>query len=157
MGLLTHRIAAVKEGICGMAKNMHAKPASAAEVISDNGREGRVEASDGTLSVDFNAPVDGSPAPTPEHLFAAAYAACFHSALKSLARSAHQDIMGSTVIVCARVAEDDSGVASLVLDLRATIPGLSEGDARRLLHQAHDKCPYSRAVRGNVSVGLSLD
>lgn len=130
---------------------------SAAEVLSENGRDGKIEAADGSLSVDFTAGSDDHPAPTPEHLFAAAYAACFHSALKSLAKSAHQDITGSTVVANARLAENGGGASVLAVTLRASIPGVSESDARHLLHQAHDKCPYSRAVKNNITVTLALD
>lgn len=130
---------------------------SAAEMLSENGRDGKIEAADGSLSVDFRAGSDDRPAPTPEHLFAGAYAACFHSALKSLAGSAHKDIAGSTVVACARLADNGSGGSVLAVTLRASIPGVSESDARHLLHQAHEKCPYSRAVRNNVTVTLALD
>jgi Ohr subfamily peroxiredoxin len=136
---------------------MQNKTPPQAEVLSENGRDGKIDAADGSLSVDFRPGSDGQSAPTPEHLFAGAYAACFHSALKSLAASAHQDIAGSTVVATARVAENGGSGSVLAVTLRASIPGVSESDARHLLHQAHEKCPYSRAVRNNVTVTLALD
>jgi lipoyl-dependent peroxiredoxin len=56
-----------------------------AEVVSNHGRDGVVESSDRALRYDLSA----EQAPSPEHLFAAAYAACFHSALKHAAQVAH--------------------------------------------------------------------
>lgn len=124
-----------------------------AEVLSQQGRDGRVEASDHSLSVDLAA--EG--APTPEHLFAAAYAACFHSALLSAAKTAHLDIAGSTVVARVTLGEDEKGESQLAVELRAAIPGVSADRAERLLYQAHQTCPYSRAVRGNVDVRLRTD
>ncbi len=124
-----------------------------AEVLSNQGRDGRVEASDRSMSVDLAA--EG--APTPEHFFAAAYAACFHSALRSAAKTAHLDITGSTVIARVTLGEDDKGESRLEVELRAAIPGVSADRGERLLHQAHQTCPYSRAVRGNVDVRLRTD
>jgi len=37
-----------------------------------------------------------------------------------------------------------------------SLPGLARTDAERLIHAAHQVCPYSNATRGNVDVGLSL-
>ncbi|MBC8009071.1 MAG: Ohr family peroxiredoxin [Burkholderiales bacterium] len=131
----------------------------AATMLSENGRDGKIESDDKTFVVDF-APADGADGAdgiTPEHLFAGAYAACFHSALKSAAGKAHHDITGSTVVVTTRLVEQPDHGTALTVDLRASIPGVSASDAGRLLHQAHGSCPYSKAVRGNITVNLSLD
>lgn len=58
------------------------------DVLSENGRDENVEGCDDALAIDLQAGGENRPAPTPEHLFTAAYAAFFHSALKSLAASA---------------------------------------------------------------------
>ena len=44
---------------------------------------------------------------------------------------------------------------SVALDLHA--PHLSRSDAEELMLRAHDRCPYSRAIRGNVGVDLTVD
>lgn len=124
-----------------------------ARVISENGRDGRVDSSNGELAIDFTR--DG--APSAEHLFAAAYAACFHSALKNAAGRAHRVIDGSTVAVEADLEEDDAGGLNLSVEIRASIPGVSRADAGKLLQQAHETCPYSKATRGNIDVELTLD
>ena len=132
------------------------KATPAATILSDNGRDGKIEADDVSFSVDFTH-ADDTEGVTPEHLFAGAYAACFHSALKSAAKKGHHDITGSTVVATARLVEQADHGSALAVDLRASIPGVSANDAGRLLHQAHSSCPYSKAVRGNVTVSLSLD
>ncbi len=125
-----------------------------AEVVSNRGREGVVESSDNALRLDLAA----EQAPTPEHLFGAAYAACFHSALKKAARTAHVEIPGSSVIARVGLADDASGDTShLTVELRCAIPGVDESTGRKLLNQAHSTCPYSRAVRGNIDVKLVTD
>ena len=125
-----------------------------AEVVSNHGRDGVVESSDRALRYDLSA----EQAPSPEHLFAAAYAACFHSALKHAAEVAHVEIPGSSVIARVGLADDDVGDTShLTVELRAAIPGVDETTARKLLNQAHSTCPYSRAVRGNIDVKVSTD
>jgi Ohr subfamily peroxiredoxin len=124
-----------------------------AEVSAYKGREGVIESADSTLRIDLSE--DG--APSPEHLFAAAYAACFHSALLHAAERAHEDISGSSVIAVVSLLEEQAGSLRLAIELRATIPGAAQDRAERLLHQAHSSCPYSRAVRGNVDVRLLVD
>ncbi len=65
-----------------------------------DGRNGQARSSDGKLEVTLAAPVelggDGR-GTNPEQLFAAGYAACFHSALRLAARRHKADVSGSTV------------------------------------------------------------
>ncbi len=125
-----------------------------AEVVSNRGREGIVESSDNTLRLDLAS----DQAPTPEHLFAGAFAACYHSALKKAAQNAHVEIPGSTVIARVGLADDDSGDTShLTVELRVALPGVDESVGRKLLDQATSTCPYARAVRGNVQVKVMTD
>jgi Ohr subfamily peroxiredoxin len=126
-----------------------------AEVASHQGRDGIVASSDNALHFDLAA----DRAPTPEHLFAAAYAACFHSALLLAAEIAHVDISGSSIIARVGLADDDAtgDTSHLTVELRAAIPGVDENQAKTLLNQAHTTCPYSRAVRGNIDVKLVMD
>lgn len=125
-------------------------------MISEYGRGGKVEAADGELMIDFSRNGERRSV-TPEHLFAGAYAACFHSALKAAAERAHQSITGSVVTANVRLNEDEKGGYRLGVELAASVPGVSASDAEHLLHQAHASCPYSKATRGNVDVQLKLD
>jgi Ohr subfamily peroxiredoxin len=125
-------------------------------MISDQGRNGRVETPDRSLVLNFADSGEGEPI-TPEHLFAGAFAACFHGALKSAADRSHIDIPGSTVIARVRLADEGENQAVLAVTLRASIPGVTTREAKSLLHRAHESCPYSRAVRGNIAISLELD
>jgi len=125
-------------------------------MLSENGRQGKIEASEPSFSIDFTELRDGI-ALTPEHLFAGAYAACYHSALLAAAERAHQTIIGSTVIGTAQLNEDEHGGYELAFELRASLPGVSASEGEHLMHEAHRTCPYSKAVRQNIPVKLTLD
>ncbi len=127
-----------------------------AEMIAQGGRDGRVDAAEGDFSVQLSS--DNRPeSVTPEHLFAGAYAACFLGALKHAAETAHLPTEGMTVVGRAHLDEDNRGSYKLQVDLRATMPGIEETDARHVMNLAHQTCPYSKAVRGNINVTLAFD
>ena len=42
-------------------------------------------------------------------------------------------------------------------ELRGNFEGVSDEDARALMHAAHQICPYSNSMRGNVDVRLLLE
>jgi lipoyl-dependent peroxiredoxin len=132
-----------------------------AEVMSTgDGRNGHVVSSDHRLDLDLAVPPElggsGSGNGTnPEQLFAAGYSACFHSALRGVARREGVDPGQSTVT--ARVGVGPEGdMYGLVVTLVISIPGLDRGKARELAELAHQRCPYSRATRGNISVELRV-
>jgi osmotically inducible protein OsmC len=123
-----------------------------------DGRDGHVVSSDQRLDLDLALPPemggDGN-GTNPEQLFAAGYAACFHSALRIVARRARLDTGESTV--SAEVGIGPEGEAfGLVVTLIISIPGLEREQARELAEAAHQVCPYSRATRGNISVELRV-
>ena len=123
-----------------------------------DGRNGHVVSSDQRLDLDLALPPEmgGSGDGTnPEQLFAAGYAACFHSALRIVARRARVDPGDSTV--SAEVGIGPEGDAfGLVVTLIISIPGLEREQVRELAEMAHQVCPYSRATRGNISVELRV-
>ena len=123
-----------------------------------DGRNGHVVSSDQRLDLDLALPPEmgGSGDGTnPEQLFAAGYSACFHSALRIVARRARVDPGDSTV--SAEVGIGPEGEAfGLVVTLIISIPGLEREQARELAETAHQVCPYSRATRGNISVELRV-
>jgi osmotically inducible protein OsmC len=72
-----------------------------AEALSTGGgRNGHVRTTDGRLDMDMAVPKEmggsGSGA-NPELMFAAGYAACFHSAVQGVARSKKVDVQDSSV------------------------------------------------------------
>ena len=93
----------------------------------------------------------------PEQLFAVGFAACFQSALLSVAQGRSLDASGSTIT--ARVGLGPTGHSgfglTVALDLHA--PHLSRAGAEEVMARAHELCPYSNATRGNVDVALMVD
>lgn len=123
-----------------------------------DGRNGHVVSSDQRLDLDLALPPEmggSGDGANPEQLFAAGYAACFHNALRIVARRARVDPGDSTV--SAEVGIGPEGEAfGLVVTLIISIPGLEREQARELAEAAHQVCPYSRATRGNISVELRV-
>ena len=121
------------------------------------GRNGHTATDDGLLDVDVRIPVEmGGPggATNPEQLFAAGYAACFHSALKVVAGGT--DMSGSQVSSDVAIGRLASGGFGLAVALTVSIPGLDRDAAEALVAKAHEVCPYSNAIRGNVDVDLKV-
>lgn len=124
------------------------------------GRDGRVSSSDDRLDVNLSIPRgmggDDGPGTNPEQMFAAGYAACFHSALKAIARARKLDVAESAVSVTVAVTGGLQEGIDLAVTIEAQLPSLEEAVARELLDAAHATCPYSRATRGNVVQTLHL-
>jgi lipoyl-dependent peroxiredoxin len=123
-----------------------------------DGRSGHVVSSDGRLDLDLAVPPEmgGSGDGTnPEQLFAAGYSACFHNALRLVARRARVDPGESTVTAQVGIGPEADGYG-LVVTLVIAIPGLDREKTREIAEAAHHVCPYSRATRGNISVELRV-
>lgn len=130
-----------------------------AEATAWGGREGRTATTDGVLDVVLTVPKElGGPggATNPEQLFAAGYAACFHSALKLIGRQAKVDVSESAVTARIGLGMNDAGGFNLAVELEAEIPDVERSVAQELVEKAHQVCPYSNATRGNVEVMLTL-
>lgn len=133
---------------------------TASATASGDGRSGHTRSSDGVLDLDLAVPTElggpGGPLTNPEQLFAAGYAACFHSALKTVARKEKITLTDTAVTVDVGIGPLDGGRFGLTVALEAEIPGVDEATARKLLDAAHQVCPYSNATRGNIDVTLTL-
>jgi osmotically inducible protein OsmC len=131
---------------------------TAEAVSSGDGRNGHVVTSDGKLDLDLAFPPEmgGTGAGTnPEQLFAAGYAACFHSALRLVAGRQRAALGDSTVT--AQVGIGPEGDAfGLVVTLVIHVPGMEREKVREFAEEAHQVCPYSRATMGNISVELRV-
>ena len=126
---------------------------------SGDGRNGHARSEDGILDLDLRIPKEmGGPggATNPEQLFAAGYAACFHSALKLVAGKEGADTTGSEVSASVGIGVLDSGGFGLAVELDVSLPALDHDAAQALVERAHEVCPYSNATRGNVEVTLSV-
>ena len=131
-----------------------------AEATAWGGRDGRAASSDNVLDVQLAVPKElggpGGAATNPEQLFAAGYAACFHSALKLVAKGQGVNADESAVTARVGIGADDAGGFGLTVELEAELPGVDRPTAEALVARAHEVCPYSNATRGNVDVALSI-
>lgn len=94
--------------------------------------------------------------PTAEQLFAGAWSACYTGAL-DLAAQAQKVQLPADLSVDIEVDLAMSGTDYL-LQARLTVraPGLPRDVALAVAHAADDTCPYSKAVRGNIDVVLTV-
>ncbi|WP_182525108.1 organic hydroperoxide resistance protein [Nocardioides dongkuii] len=132
---------------------------TASAAATGDGRNGHVQSTDGVLDLDVRVPKEmgGSGGATnPEQLFAAGYAACFHSALRLVAGQAKADTTDSEVVADVSVNPTETGGFQLSVQLEVSLPAVDAETAQKLVEQAHQVCPYSNATRGNIEVTLSV-
>jgi Ohr subfamily peroxiredoxin len=132
---------------------------TAIATATGDGRNGHTATEDGLLDVDVRVPpAMGGPggATNPEQLFAAGYAACFHSALKFVAGADHIDVTGTEVSASVSIGTLEGGGFGLAVELDVHVPSLDHDSALALAERAHQVCPYSNATRGNVDVVLTV-
>lgn len=133
-----------------------------ATATATGGRNGHTQASDGTVSADLSVPKamggPGKPGTTtPEHLFAAGYAACFGGALDFVAKQNKKDATKAAITCAVSIGPRELGGFGLAVALRVEDRSLSQSDLTQLANEAHNKiCPYSHATRGNVPVTLEV-
>jgi Ohr subfamily peroxiredoxin len=124
-----------------------------------DGRNGHARSDDGFIDFDLRIPKEmGGPggATNPEELFAAGYAACFHSALKLVAGQQKLDVEGTEVSASIGIGPLDDGGFGLSAALVIYAPKLDKATAQTLADAAHKVCPYSNATRGNIEVSISV-
>lgn len=138
------------------------KPLFTATATATGGRNGHSESSDGLVKADLSVPKEmGGPgrpgAATPEHLFAAGYAACFGGALDFVAKQHRKDGSKATITCVVSIGPREGGGFGLAVKLRVEDRGLPQTELAALAREAHEKiCPYSHATRGNVDVQLEV-
>jgi len=124
---------------------------------SGGGRDGRVTSSDGIIDQDLKMPPAlGGPggATNPEQLFAAAWATCFHGAMRLVAKNKGVKVPDDATIDAAVSLTPDDTSFGISAVITAHLPGLDQAQADELVEGAHQVCPYSKATRGNVVVTL---
>lgn len=131
-----------------------------AKATATGGRDGRASSSDGVLDIKLTTPRElggaGGDGTNPEQLFAAGWSACFEGAM-ALAARAMKVALPSGMAIDAEVdlcLIDDAYF--LQARLNVSLPGLERGVAQALTDAAHQTCPYSKAIRGNVDVVINI-
>ncbi|PSL24510.1 organic hydroperoxide resistance protein [Chitinophaga ginsengisoli] len=120
------------------------------------GREGKSSSSDGRLDIRLSSPGSTDPGTNPEQLFAAGWSACFMGAV-GIAAAKAKVTLPEDFYVNAEVDLGLSGVAYfLQARLNVHLPGVDTEVAKSLLETAHQTCPYSKAIHGNIKVETNL-
>ena len=128
-----------------------------AKAHTTGGREGGTSrTSDGRLDVKLTAPGAKGDGTNPEQLFAVGWSSCFLSAIKLEAAAKKVKLPADAAVD----AEVDLGATDgeyfLQARLNVSLPGIDRQTARNLVDGAHRRCPYSKAVHGNINVVTSL-
>jgi len=119
-------------------------------------------ASDGSVSADLSVPkVMGGPGKpnttTPEHLFAARYAACFGCALDYVGKQQKKDVTKGTVTCAVSIGPRELDGFGLSVKMRVEAKSSPQRELAALVKEAHEKiCPYSHATRNNVNVDFEV-
>jgi lipoyl-dependent peroxiredoxin len=128
-----------------------------AKVHTTGGRDGGASQSDdGRLNIKYSIPDIPGPGTTPEQLFAAGWSACFEGAIGIAARKMRIALPTDLAID----AEVDlcwtGGDFFIQARLNVSLPGWDREIAKALVDAAHQTCPYSKAIRGNVEVAINV-
>ncbi|HEY1068107.1 MAG TPA: organic hydroperoxide resistance protein [Pirellulales bacterium] len=132
-----------------------------AHASATGGRNGHTKSDDGVVDVPLSLPKSlggpGKPGTTtPEHLFAAGYAACFGGACEFMAKQLKIHVDSVDVTADVTLGEPTEGGFGLAVVLNAQVKGASQADAEKVVEAGHTFCPYSKAIKGNVDVKLNI-
>lgn len=139
------------------------KPLETATAVNTGGRNGHSETSDHSVSVNLSVRkgMGGPGLPgttTPEHLFAAGYAACFGGALDFAASQKKVDVKGTVVTCTVSIGPREDGKYGLAVNMHVKIPTVPTEQAKALANETHEiVCPYSHATRGNIEFLLEAE
>src|SRR3954463_1760131 len=131
---------------------------TASAQVTGGRQHGHGRTSDGVLEVDLRPPGGDERGTNPEQLFAVGYAACFESALQTVARRQH--VEADDVEIDSEVdlvtTEERAFTLAVRMDLR--LPSIEDiEEAAELVRNAHRVCPYSNATRGNIDVKFRVN
>lgn len=124
--------------------------------ITSGGRDGAARSDDGRLDIKLASPGTRGIGTNPEQLLAAGWSACFIGAMGLAAKARKVQLPGGTAVD----AEVDLGKAGdaylLQARLNVSLPGVPRDVAQALVETAHQTCPYSKALTGNIHIEINL-
>jgi len=121
------------------------------------GRNGAARSDDGQLDIKLSRPGSSEPGTNPEQLLGAGWSACFIGAI-GLAAAASKISVPADVSVNAEIdlCKTEAKGYFLQARLQVSLPGLDAAVAEALVGAAHQTCPYSKALHGNVSINTTV-
>ena len=147
----------VVDTVSSRSKPQVGKAIYTAKTRTAGGREnGVARSSDGRLDIILSTPGGPGAGTNPEQLFAAGWSACFEGAMGRAARRM-KIVLPADLVIDAEVDLCLSeGAFFLQARLNVSLPGLERETARILAGAAHQTCPYSKAISGNIDVAINL-
>lgn len=124
-------------------------------MVNKGGREGEVQAPNGTMKMKITPPSLHAEGTNPEQLFAAGYASCFNGAVQHILEEEGKQSESEVKARVSLYATDDGGFTIGVV-LEVHLPDLNAEDAKDIADKAHVFCPYSKATRGNIEVDVNV-
>ena len=118
--------------------------------------DGIARSSDGRLDVKLSPPGAAGIGTDPEQLLALRWSTCFEGAMEIAAGKRKIELPRKSAIDAEIDLVLDDGAYSLRARLNVSLPGLDPEIARGIVDDAHQTCPYSKAVRGNIDVTVAL-
>ncbi|MGO4567145.1 organic hydroperoxide resistance protein [Rhizobium sp. 2YAF20] len=127
-----------------------------AKTHTTGGREGASRSSDGRLDIKLSSHGSSGSGTNPEQLFAAGWSACFEGAMGLAARKMKITLPEDATIDAEVDLALVDGAYFLQARLNINLPGIERETAQALADAAHQTCPYSKAIRGNVDVVINV-
>jgi Ohr subfamily peroxiredoxin len=120
------------------------------------GRTGASRSADGRLDITLSPPGTAGVGTNPEQLLAAGWSACFIGAMGRAAAKLKVVLPADLAIDAEIDLANADDAYFLKARLNVSLPGLDREVARAVADAAHQICPYSKAIRGNVDVVINL-
>jgi Ohr subfamily peroxiredoxin len=128
-----------------------------ARVRTDGDRNGGISRSDdGRIDLTHTFPGTPGNGTNSEQLLAAGWSACFQGAMSVVAQQMKVKFpQGTAIDAEIDLCHGDDGY-SLQARLDVSVPGMSREVAETIVKSAHEICPYSKALSGNIPVTVRL-
>jgi Ohr subfamily peroxiredoxin len=130
---------------------MTAKTVYSGTTHNVGGRNGYTKSADGFLDLQLS-----DPHPAAENFFGAAWSGCFMGAIARAAQIKKVALPQQPSIDATIDLLMDGDDFFLRAKLDVAVPGVDPEIAQELVELAHEICPYSKAVKGNIEVDVKL-
>lgn len=127
-----------------------------AQTRTTGGREGNAKSNDGRLDILLSPPGTSGAGTNPEQLFAAGWSACYIGALGLAAKQLGVALPKDTLVDAEVDLGTTGGAYFLQARLFVHLPGIAPEPAQQLVDLAHQTCPYSKAIKGNINVTTNI-
>ncbi|KAF9357440.1 hypothetical protein BGX26_003724 [Mortierella sp. AD094] len=132
------------------------KPIYTAESTVKGARNGHLTTKSGSLDLKLNLPKEfgtpGGPGTNPEELLGGGYAACFGGALAAAAKELKLKLGADTTITSLVSIGPKPKGFQLAVELRVANSGLEGETFDKATELAHEICPFTHALKGNIDI-----